>query len=100
MESKKVSLFTPEGIFFEDRTINDENFYEMVAYMGLRLCEGYMAQMEGIKYPPIKLPDFLADVNNLKNIDNLFDFFFPILTYIRQIQFEDLTDFYDSNPEI
>ena len=100
MENRQITLFTPKGEYFEYKKINEENFYETVAYVGLRLCEGYAVLIDDKIFTPIKLPEFLAAMQKLNDIDDLYEYFFPCLVYIKRVQFENNCIFWDSHPEI
>lgn len=100
METKQVTLFSPNGVFMENRSINEENFMVMVAYFGLRLCNGHAILLDNIIYTPIKLPYFLAAMQRLNDIDGLYEYFFPYLVYIQQAQISRLTEFLESNKKL
>ena len=83
----------------EELTIKEDNFYQMVKYLGLKLCGGYSVIVKDKQYKFVDLPDFLADMNHLKKIDSLIDYFLPCLVHIKHIQINNLSEYIDLNSD-
>ena len=80
----EVTLFNSNGEFYQRNIINEHNFDEQVAFLGALLSNGWIVEIDNITYAPIKLPDFLAHMNRLKDISAIYNYFLPYVNYNRQ----------------
>lgn len=79
MEAK---VFNQLGQFFEIRKFEEKDHLVATCYLGMRICQGYGVIVNGKTYIYPNLADFLADMNNLCNIGDMYNYFLPALSAI------------------
>lgn len=78
----EARLFCHSGLFFEERNFNDDEHLVATCYLGMRICQGYGVIVNNKTYLYPNLADFLADMNRINNIGDLYDYFLPALAAI------------------
>ena len=78
----EAQVFYPSGQFYEVRNFNDDEHLVATAYLGMKICQGYGIIVNNKTYLYPNLADFLADMNRINNIGDLYDYFIPALTAI------------------
>lgn len=79
MEAK---LFCQSGQFFEEKKFNDDEHLVATCYLGMRLCQGYGVIVNNQTYLYTNLAEFLAYMNRINDIGDLYNYFLPALAAI------------------
>ncbi len=78
----EAEVFNQLGQFFETRKFSKNDHLVATCYLGMRICQGYGVIANGKTYIYPKLADFLADMNEISNIGDMYNYFLPALAAI------------------
>ena len=77
-----AKVFSPSGKLIEDLSFTKNLHWAATTYLGMRLCQGYGVTIDNNNYLYPNLADFLAYMNRVGNIGDIYNFFLPVLSNI------------------